>query len=268
MTSSWFTPACAGKSCSCLQRNCTATVHPRVCGEIGQSPTQPLKQCGSPPRVRGNLASSTTDDHAATVHPRVCGEIDKKQHRLERIPRFTPACAGKSSMAGRNVSATGGSPPRVRGNPVRCRCGGPFQRFTPACAGKSQVRLITSVPVQVHPRVCGEIRLSHLLNAVQSGSPPRVRGNLGNASPAVAVERFTPACAGKSSGVRSDSIVIPVHPRVCGEIRSATKWPRRTSGSPPRVRGNHRNAHYQSHLERFTPACAGKSATSQSLRPG
>ena len=50
----------------------------------------------------------------------------------------------------------------------------------------------------VHPRVCGENGLLHLLEDLVAGSSPRVRGKLVQDFEENNVYRFIPACAGKT----------------------------------------------------------------------
>ena len=136
--------------------------------------------------------------------------------------------------------ASSGSSPRVRGTRTLAR------------------RTLDSNPV--HPRVCGELRV-------------RLRGLHGG-------QRFIPACAGNSKGVRVAHCRQPVHPRVCGELgdppppsHAAARFipacagnslqdstiPMLFSGSSPRVRGTHHMEKRTWNALRFIPACAGNS---------
>ena len=51
------------------------------------------------------------------------------------------------------------------------------------------------------------------------------------------------------------------HPRVCGEQMPICSRPRKTAGSPPRVRGTATSYCLYLHSNRITPACAGNSQT-------
>ena len=88
-----ITPACAGKTTSVLPSTLPATDHPRVCGENAVEGRFFVKTAGSPPRVRG------------------------KHYLLRsayRLPRITPACAGKTGH-GRAKSVRHADHPRVCG---------------------------------------------------------------------------------------------------------------------------------------------------------
>ena len=93
------------------------------------------------------------------------------------------------------------------------------------------------------------------------GSPPRARGKV---VPYVAVDllkRITPACAGKSVGIRLYIANRQDHPRVRGEKRGTERRYCRSAGSPPRARGKESLKRVILVDHRITPACAGKSRT-------
>ena len=160
------------------------------------------------------------------------------------------------------ITETVGSPPRARGDQGNCahrlawrwvhpRVRGEIRkcldqlrhikRFTPACAGRSPSR-------KRRPWTA-------------FGSPPRARGDPWIGSSGVQGPRFTPACAG-----RSDSPAVAGHlptgspPRARGDLRPCYSL---ISVSPvhPRVRGEiYRDELVEALYDRFTPACAGRSA--------
>ena len=73
-----ITPACAGKSRWCTQRNWGFQDHPRMCGEKCSSTVTATAIEGSPPHVRGKVDN---------ILDLLC------------IIGITPACAGKSPKA-------------------------------------------------------------------------------------------------------------------------------------------------------------------------
>ena len=70
--------------------------------------------------------------------------------------------------------------------------------ITPADAGKTKINLGPEGTVKDHPRRCGENQDELLRKAVKNGSPPQVRGKLLKALSWVAIQRITPAGAGKT----------------------------------------------------------------------
>ncbi len=92
-----FTPTCVGKSPSLKPLRSSTTVHPHVRGEIGLAKWMVGAGSGSPPRAWGNRASVSL---------------------LNRLPRFTPTCVGKSVSARRHT-ACDPVHPHVRGEIVR-----------------------------------------------------------------------------------------------------------------------------------------------------
>ncbi len=129
--------------------------------------------------------------------------------------------------------------------------------FIPACAGNARATLGGEVRLPVHPRVCGERIDDQFLLAWKGGSSPRVRGTLLSQHRAGRELRFIPACAGNAPATCAGGFTWPVHPRVCGERRRASRGNCPCRGSSPRVRGTHRKCVVENLVGRFIPACAG-----------
>ena len=105
-------------------------------------------------------------------------------------------CGEKLGITPQGVTIQG-SPPRVRGKAI-CRmrwC--KISRITPARAGKRRTGKVHRMPVEDHPRVCGEKAHMVCTHDAFRGSPPRVRGKARQASNSDDPQRITPACAGK-----------------------------------------------------------------------
>ena len=71
---------------------------------------------------------------------------------------------------------------------------------------------------------------------------------------------ITPAYAGKRCRSPAFRSMPWDHPRVCGEKSAGANVIGLSLGSPPRVRGKGAWTWYGEHLDRITPACAGKSS--------
>ena len=110
---------------------------------------------------------------------------------------ITPAC-GKNLKKSGMSAPTIGSPPRVREErrtaDVQYRCA----RITPACAGRTASNAITAYMSRDHPRVCGKNFKEECSEALQMGSPPRVREELIPISLQNLACGITPACAGRT----------------------------------------------------------------------
>ena len=116
--------------------------------------------------------------------------------------------------------------------------------------------------------MCGEKCMRSKATLQPLGSPPRVRGKVSVNVPIFALQRITPACAGKSKASRNTAVQFWDHPRVCGEKTTTWLFPVATMGSPPRVRGKAALIEHISCEQRITPACAGKRLQSvQAKRP-
>ena len=69
---------------------------------------------------------------------------------------------------------------------------------------------------------------------------------------------ITPAGAGKTRAGRLTGWSFRYHPRRCGENHHPPVRHHRCGGSPPQVRGKHRNCRQYAYQHRITPAGAGK----------
>ena len=72
-------------------------------------------------------------------------------------------------------------------------------------------------PTLDHPRRCGENTRFATENCVVAGSPPQVRGKLGEWEQRKPIYRITPAGAGKTARVHPELFAVKDHPRRCGE---------------------------------------------------
>ena len=125
-----------------------------------------------------------------------------------------------------------GSSPRVWGTPVQYPRIIVSVRFIPACVGNS---------------------------LLQSGSSPRVWGTHYHCAGHRCSFRFIPACVGNSTQMACWWPVVPVHPRVCGELQESTNRIQESNGSSPRVWGTRLYDGGRHDYLRFIPACVGNS---------
>ena len=211
-----ITPACAGKSFRPIWGVEKTPDHPRMCGEKNTKKKSGNKATGSPPHVRGKVFCDFIADGVIGItpacagksrtlqaifrfcwdHPRMCGEKDYiirlpnfqggspphvrgkgvANKTTRRMPRITPACAGKSSLVfpshtlvrdhprmcgekrlpDETEPCKRGSPPHVRGKVVSCDNAVLLFGITPACAGKSTSNQAAHCSKKDHPRMCGE----------------------------------------------------------------------------------------------------------------
>ena len=75
-------------------------------------------------------------------------------------------------------------------------------RITPAYAGKRWEGLKMAQDFEDHPRLCGEKFVQHLQCYLYTGSPPPMRGKAPARAHRRALDRITPAYAGKSPAPR------------------------------------------------------------------
>ena len=130
------------------------------------------------------------------AHPRACGE---NREKMSRKPAY------------------GGSPPRLRGKPMKSSSRGYAAGLTPAPAGKTAHINIKIDAFRAHPRACGENPKMLQEDLYKQGSPPRLRGKpMMNINDMHSVG-LTPAPAGKTSTPYHRLYRPQAHPRACGE---------------------------------------------------
>ena len=149
-------------------------------------------------------------------HPRLCGEKFVKSFKHVRTPGSPPPMRGKALMPESFVNQA---------------------RITPAYAGKRIHHDRLNAVIRDHPRLCGEKPFPIPQHKSGAGSPPPMRGKVGDSCHGVAPCRITPAYAGKSDIVTFCEFVIKDHPRLCGEKCRMHFLPQCTAGSPPPMRG-------------------------------
>ena len=111
--------------------------------------------------------------------------------------------------------------------------------------------------------MCGENNTTDAIYSQGAGSSPRVRGKQHPQDPQQPHRRLIPACAGKTLAAASNVTARAAHPRVCGENHVRGRVGREEHGSSPRVRGKLMVRYGWSDPDRFIPACAGKTDTSE-----
>ena len=231
-----ITPACAGRSRTKTEIGGIPEDHPRVCGEKYDRNLSTMPRRGSPPRVRGEVAQSSSSRSTFRITPACAG---RRHGIFFRHPYAWdhPRVCGEKVAPFASVAVAGGSPPRVRGEVLYEFVVATLHGITPACAGRSVADVQRLERAQDHPRVCGEKSRSLYGLSWKRGSPPRVRGEASASLALLAALGITPACAGRSSRIGRIWEMIRDHPRVCGEKPERRKQWHLKRGSPPRVRG-------------------------------
>ena len=128
------------------------------------------------PAHAGKTSDAVKLQRFAGDHPRACGENRTEFPREADVTRITPAHAGKTNAFCCSVCAgsdhpracgensgcvklqrrTNGSPPRMRGKPLKAVLYLHTLRITPAHAGKTYGLLVVASGCADHPRACGE----------------------------------------------------------------------------------------------------------------
>ena len=190
--------------------------HPRVCGDHLQ-----VRDClstiqGSPPRMRGPLASQRLLINYTRITPAYAGTTGEWVSTLEGRedhPRVCGDHASRRPSSGRGL----GSPPRMRGPQQSDANLRAASRITPAYAGTTELKTNWTREDTDHPRVCGDHLVAKLHIRGPMGSPPRMRGPRRLAVVNAYDLRITPAYAGTTHIQIGGCFSRRDHPRVCGD---------------------------------------------------
>ena len=187
--------------------------------------------------MRGKVALLLHVGIAVGITPAYAGK--SRKHIIGRtFHRDHPRICGEKGVIQIAFKLFVGSPPHMRGKVAVILYLPPSFRITPAYAGKRTPTARRTHRWEDHPRICGEKHV-HLMIAVNSrGSPPHMRGKVIKRDRICALERITPAYAGKSLYAGSLDL--------CG------------NGSPPHMRGKVASWKKSTVLMGITPAYAGK----------
>ena len=107
----------------------------------------------------------------------------------------------------------------------------------------------------------GEYPNNPKLSSQNQGSPPLARGILFFTFPPRLLMRITPACAGNTAGIDSNSNPPRDHPRLRGEYISDFFLHPYVIGSPPLARGIPPDEWNYCINDGITPACAGNTSS-------
>ena len=170
-----ITPADAGKTALMPDGGAVEWDHPRGCGENARIILSSTYSRGSPPRMRGKLALPSAIGTATRITPADAGKTGEST--LRKIGQQDhPRGCGENPASLQTITASSGSPPRMRGK-LQCPLGSCIAcRITPADAGKTSACRCCCWHCKDHPRGCGENGLIMLTLGIIKGSPPRMRG--------------------------------------------------------------------------------------------
>ena len=243
-----ITPAHAGKTDAQTFTITTPLDHPRACGENAVKLKAVHKAEGSPPRMRGKPNAKAREVAKFRITPAHAGKTKFARREIAASGDHPRAC-GENEDPSRVLQTSSGSPPRMRGKPNTDANAAAITRITPAHAGKTRQDC----------RFVGE----------KQGSPPRMRGKPASALSDRRILRITPAHAGKTEERADISTGYEDHPRACGENAVPRNFCVCRKGSPPRMRGKPSGITGVTTLKRITPAHAGKTISVQfsPLRP-
>ena len=140
-----ITPAGAGKTISLPRHAGRIRDHPRRCGENQKRQLRIFGLIGSPPQVRGKLASPSRPTVFTGITPAGAGKTAGGVRR--GLPHTDhPRRCGENMPLPRQMSYRLGSPPQVRGKLFCHSLISSAYRITPAGAGKTLKRSFRNQP--------------------------------------------------------------------------------------------------------------------------
>ena len=225
-------------------------------GEYLPEPLYIPNHQGSPPLARGVLTDCFLWHPRKGITP-ACAGSTQTFHRGLKWRKDHPRLRGEYRNARRVAVGSLGSPPLARGVQRTQTSYILSKRITPACAGSTLHPWLALGCMWDHPRLRGEYFLDCKPNAIELGSPPLARGVLGTFVTKGALARITPACAGSTKYIFTDSYVYKDHPRLRGEYELLGDRESDALGSPPLARGVLTRQSQILPWVRITPACAG-----------
>ena len=154
-----FIPAPAGNAMPCGHQPRRSAVHPRACGERSTKCPCSARNSGSSPRLRGTPASTCFSRPAERFIPAPAGNASPSR-RPTAWTAVHPRACGERLSSSSTASAYGGSSPRLRGTPTQHKPNTRKTRFIPAPAGNARPSARSDPISPVHPRACGERRVS------------------------------------------------------------------------------------------------------------
>ena len=174
-SSSGITPAYAGTTSISPPRPIKTADHPRLCGDhpLERLVSGPIR--GSPPLMRGPHTAITCDDVTYRITPAYAGTTPRKQP-TGPYRRDHPRLCGDHDYTVTICDRVSGSPPLMRG-PLRIWDSlTPGLRITPAYAGTTSTSPSATLFPSDHPRLCGDHELWQMMDDLDLGSPPLMRG--------------------------------------------------------------------------------------------
>ena len=174
-----ITPACAGNRHNDITSQALNWDHPRVCGEQIFLPQIFESLSGSLPRVRGTAGIRFMGESCVRITPACAGNSFPGPVWCKWVKDHPRVC-GEQISGAKAAMRVMGSPPRVRGTDWQAFIRSVRRGITPACAGNRIRSRFSRRCLWDHPRVCGEQYQTYSICSPNSGSPPRVRGTVGN----------------------------------------------------------------------------------------
>ena len=124
--------------------------------------------------------------------------------------------------------------------------------------GRFETGRKTSPIGAVHPHACGEITHSPVIDAVSSGTSPRLWGDYLENGTRYLFQRYIPTLVGRLVSFASNTSYPTVHPHACGEINAWQMMANEANGTSPRLWGDSGQVPQQRDCPRYIPTLVGR----------
>ncbi len=261
-----FTPTGVGTTAKQIGEQGLNPVHPHGRGDNAVLIGGWEAVIGSPPRAWGQLAGLFGESLSNRFTPTGVGTTNPAAIK-RASPSVHPHGRGDNVFSVSLTPSTNGSPPRAWGQPGEGRQDSGRLRFTPTGVGTTSAGTSGRRPYPVHPHGRGDNLTAFIVDAGDSGSPPRAWGQLIIIWWRRLLLRFTPTGVGTTVTRRSPQPPAPVHPHGRGDNspnQNRIGW---KFGSPPRAWGQLGQGLARPGSGRFTPTGVGTTLVSRPIIP-
>ena len=231
-------PTRVGRTRTQRARQDSSPGHPHACGENKYSGTGPMSITGTSPRVWGEPVR--VDDRADVVRdiPTRVGRTWPRGWPPSRETGHPHAC-GENGQTSSQFYAVNGTSPRVWGEQLLPAVFTREERDIPTRVGRTTVARSPTARATGHPHACGENSSGVSSIGIENGTSPRVWGEPVGRDDVDEAPRDIPTRVGRTGHRGQSCSALSGHPHACGENDATEQLARLTSGTSPRVWGEH-----------------------------
>ena len=209
---------------------------PRRVGNTPLTHAETVKDAGSSPRMWGILIVVSHRPRGIRFIPTHVGNTGYMANTT-MIQAVHPHACGEYASFSFTMFSHCGSSPRMWGILQRRDGRAGKSRFIPTHVGNTSISHGAATGRAVHPHACGEYALDTAIQAISSGSSPRMWGIQLPNTATLWPSRFIPTHVGNTRTHPEHGSHMAVHPHACGEYYCPPSLSHSGDGSSPRMWG-------------------------------